>query len=148
MRRQIAGLHNAASAEEEIPDGLYLVQVRRVQYRWQAQKPFYLVRFVVLEPKASAQVAFSARLYCTAKALWKLAWFLRDFGYDAGLLADDQIDEKALIGLRGVVEISHATVHGISVLNLDGFAPAARWPELSSTADITGIAPQSGEVAS
>ncbi len=148
MRRQITGLHNAAFAEEEIPDGLYLVQVRRVQYRWHAQKPFYVVRFVVLEPRSSAQAAFSARLYCTAKALWKLAWFLRDFGYDTDLIANDQIDEKTLIGLRGLVKVSHATVHGTSVLNLDGFAPAARWTELSSTADITGIAPESGEVAS
>ncbi len=148
MRRQITGLHNAAFAEGEIPDGLYLVQVRRVQYRWHALKPFYLMRFVVLEPKASAQVAFSARLYCTTKALWKLAWFLRDFGYDTGLIADDQIDENALIGLRGVVKISHATVHGISVLNLDGFAPTVRWTELSSSTDGVGIAPESGEVAS
>ncbi len=147
MRRQIAGLHNAAITGEEIPDGLYLAQVRRVQYRWHARKPFYLVRFVVLEPKSSAQTAFSARLYCTAKALWKLAWFLRDFGYDTALMADDQIDERALIGLRGVVKISHAIVHGISVLNLDGFAPAARWTELSSSSNAE-VAPRAGEVAS
>jgi hypothetical protein len=39
--------------------------------------------------------------------------------------------------LRGVVKISHAMVHGTSVLDLDGFAPAARWEELSpdTTAD-------------
>ncbi len=55
MRRQIAGLHNAAAAEDQITDGVYLVQVRRVQYRWHAQKPFYIVRYVVLEPKASAR---------------------------------------------------------------------------------------------
>ncbi len=148
MRRQIAGLRNAALSEDEVPDGLCLVQVRRVQYSWHALKPFYLVRFVVLEPESSAQTAFSARLYCTAKALWKLAWFLRDFGYDTALIADDQIDEKALIGLRGVVKISHAIVHGISVLNLDGFAPAARWTEMSSSSDAIGIGPDSGEVAS
>ncbi len=126
MRRQITGLHNAAFAEEEIPDGLYLAQVRRVQYRWHAQKPFYLVRFVVLEPKASAQVAFSARLYCTPKALWKLAWFLRDFGYDAELLGRDELDDKHLVGLQGVVKIAHTIVNGRTYLNLDAFAPAGK----------------------
>jgi hypothetical protein len=43
----------------------------------------------------------------------------------------DEIDDKALVGLHGIVKISHAIVHGLSVLNLDGFAPAARWEELS-----------------
>ena len=39
--------------------------------------------------------SFSGRLYCTERALWKLNWFLRDFGYDLELLAQDQVDEKA-----------------------------------------------------
>ena len=148
MRRQIAGLHNAALEGGEVPDGLYLVEVCRAQYRWHAQKPFYLVRFVVLEPKSSAKAAFSGRLYCTPKALWKLAWFLRDFGYDTDLFASDEIEEKALLGLRGVVKISHATVHGISILNLEGFAPAGRWEELSSGAGDLGQDQGAGEVAS
>ena len=46
---------------------------------------------------------FSGRLYSTERALWKLNWFLRDFSYDMDLLSQDQIDEKALINLRGVV---------------------------------------------
>ena len=133
MRRQIAGLHNAAIETDGVPDGLYLVEVRRVHYRWHPQKPFYQFRLAVLEPKESAQVAFSARLYCSAKAVWKLAWFLRDFGYDTDLLADDAIDEKAMVGLRGVVKISHITFHGTLVLNLEGFAPRERWNELSPT---------------
>jgi hypothetical protein len=148
MRRLLAGLHNAALEGEEVPDGLYLVEVRRAQYRWHVQKPFYLVRFVVLEPKSSAEAVFSGRLYCTPKALWKLAWFLRDFRYDTDLFANDEIDEKAFTGLRGVVKISHATMHRISVLNLDGFAPAARWQELSSGATGLGQDPRAGEVAS
>jgi hypothetical protein len=148
MRRQIAGLHNAAVEGEEVPDGLYLVEVGRAHYRWHAQKPFYLVRFVVLEPKSSAQAVFSGRLYCTPKALWKLAWFLRDFGYDTDLLASDEIEEKSLLGLRGVVKISHATARGISVLNLDGFASIGRWGELSSGVGDLGQHLGAGEVAS
>ena len=64
--------------------------------------------------------------------MWKLGWFLRDFLYDPELLAHEQVDEKALPGLRGVVKISHTVLNGISLINLDGFAPASRWEELSA----------------
>ena len=133
MRRQIAGLHNAAIDTGGGPDGLYLVEVRRAQYCWHPQKPSYQLRFVVLKPKAWAESAFSARLYCSPRAMWKLAWFLRDFGYDTDLLADDAIDEKAVVGLRGVVKISHITFHGTPALKLEGFAPRERWNKLSPT---------------
>ena len=60
----------------------------------------------VLEPKEYAGRTISGRLYSTPRALWKLSWFLRDFGYDTDLLGRDEVDEKALRGLRGVVRIS------------------------------------------
>jgi hypothetical protein len=63
--------------------------------------------------------------------MWKLSWFLRDFGYDVDLMNKDEIDDKEVVGLRGIVKISHVIVHGLSLLNLDGFAPLARWQELS-----------------
>jgi hypothetical protein len=63
----------------------------------------------------------------------KLGWFLRDFLYDPELLAHEQVDEKALPGLRGIVKISHTLLNGISLVNLDGFAPASQWEELSAT---------------
>ena len=75
--------------------------------------------------------------------MWKLGWFLRDFVYDPYLFSRDEVDEKALAGLRGVVKVSHTTVNGTSLTNLDGFAPASQWEELSTSA-----APRSGsEVA-
>jgi len=64
--------------------------------------------------------------------MWKLGWFLRDFLYDPELLAHEQVDEKSLPGLRGVVKISHTVLNGISLINLDGFAPASQWEELSA----------------
>ena len=85
----------------------------------------------VLEPRELAGRVLSGRLYCTAKALWKLGWFLRDFLYDPDLLSTEEVDEKALSGLRGVVKISHTTVNGTFLLNFDGFAPASQWKELS-----------------
>lgn len=36
-----------------------------------------------------------------------LGWFLRDFVYDPELLSRDQVDEKALKNLRGVVRTTH-----------------------------------------
>jgi hypothetical protein len=60
-----------------------------------------------------------------------LNWFLRDFGYDSELLGRDEVDEKQLVGLKGVVKISHIVFNDSSLLRLDGFAPAGRWEELS-----------------
>jgi hypothetical protein len=111
-------------------DGLFLVRVERAAYRWQRQKSFWEVRFIILEPEPSASRTFSGRLYCTDRALWKLNWFLRDFGYDTELLSRDQVDEKSLMHLRGVVRTSHTTLNGRSYQNLDAFAPAVEWDPL------------------
>jgi hypothetical protein len=137
MRRRIVGLHEAdPSGATEIPDSLYLVRVDRAQYRHK-QRPHYLFRFAVIEPQHFAGRTITARLYCTPKALWKLNWFLRDFGYDTELIGRDEIEEGSLLGLRGIIKISHAVVHGTSLLNLDGFAPAAHWEELSPSSAST-----------
>ncbi len=133
MRRQIPGLHaNQRGAENKL-EGLFLVRVDRASYRWHPQKPFVEIRFVVLEPKAFESRLFSGRLYCTERALWKLNEFLRDFGYDAQLLKDDQVDEKALRNLHGVVRTSYTTLNGRSYQNLDAFAPEADWEALECT---------------
>jgi hypothetical protein len=63
--------------------------------------------------------------------LWKLSWFLRDFGYDPDLLGREEIDERAVVDLTGIVNVSHVTVDGRSLLNFEGFAPAGQWSELS-----------------
>ena len=94
----------------------------------------------MLEPNELSEHTISGRLYCTHRALWKLNWFLRDFGYDSELLGRDEIDEKSLAGLRGVVKISHVVVNGTALLNLDGCAPASQWEELSS-ASLATVAP-------
>jgi hypothetical protein len=87
----------------------------------------------VLEPKRFAGNRLTGRLYCTPKALWKLNWFLRDFGYEGELLERNEIDDRNLVGLSGVVKISHTVVNGSSLLNLDSFAPAGQWEEPSDT---------------
>ena len=131
MKRYVPGLgHANASTENDPADGLFLGRVERVQYCRQGQKPYYLVLFKVLEPKSLAGHRFSARLYCTPKALWKLNWFLRDFGYDSELLERDEIDEKHLIGLSGVVKTTRTVLNGTCVLAIEGFAPSSQWQEL------------------
>jgi hypothetical protein len=135
MNRHIPGLNPHTLNGAEIPDGLFLVRVERASYRAHPAKPFFNLRFAILEPEEMSGKALSGRLYCTTKALWKLSWFLRDFGYDAELLGRDEVDEKALVGLRGVLKVSQATFNGRCYLNLDGFAPEGQWEELSATVD-------------
>jgi len=131
MRRQLAGIHEH-HPQAELPEGIFLVRLDRALYQRRGPKPFFLLRFTILEPAGHRNQTFSARIYCTPKALWKLSWFLRDFGYDTERLERDEIDEKALPGLRGVVKTSLTRLQGQLYLNLDAFAPAGRWEELAS----------------
>ena len=132
MKRQISGL-NAADrcAADQVPDGIFLVRVQKARFYRQERKPYYTVSMVVLEPHRFADCVVSSRIYCNPKALWKLNWFLRDFGYDSELLGRDEVDERQLVGLTGVVKISHIVFNGTSMLRFDGFASAGRWEELS-----------------
>ena len=131
MKRHIPGRHSRQQDRDSLLEGLFLVRVDAASYRWHPQKPFLSVRFVVLEPEPFAGRSLSGRLYCTERALWKLNWFLRDFGYDSDLLNQDQVDDKALLELCGVVRTSHVTLNGRSFQNLEAFAPRAEWEELS-----------------
>ena len=146
MKRRIDGLHEADhSGSVLLPDSLYLVRVARAQYRWHPDKPHYILRLIVLEPQHFAERSIAGRIYCTRRALWKLNWFLRDFGYDTDLLGQDEIDEKSLIGLQGVVKIGHVVVNGTTFVNLEGFAPASQWQELSPA--VVSSSPSAGSEA-
>jgi hypothetical protein len=145
MRRHIPGLHSGQHVPESNLDGLFLVRVERAAYQWNRKKSFLELRFTILEPKAAASRSFTGRLYCTDRALWKLNWFLRDFEYDTELLNRDQVDEKRLVNLRGVIRTSHTTLSGRSYQNLDAFAPAAEWeasscePVSDADGDVDGL---------
>jgi hypothetical protein len=131
VKRHIPGLRGEQRASDDALEGIFLVRVDRAFYRWHPQRPFYVLRLVILEPREHQDRSLTGRLYCTPKALWKLRWFLRDFGYDPDLMGRDEVDEKKLLGLRGIVRISHTTLNGRCFLNLSGFAPASEWDELS-----------------
>jgi len=131
MRHQIPGLDSRHKDSEGGLHGLFLVRVDKGWIRRHPQKPFVELRFVIMEPLQFQGRSFFGRLFCTEKALWKLHWFLRNFGYDADLLNRDQVDEKALANLRGIVGTSHKIEHGHSRQNLDSFAQASDWQALS-----------------
>jgi hypothetical protein len=134
MNRNIAGLRAADTSNPNgVPDGIFLARVRRMQFRKYAPKAYYSVTLAILEPKRLAGNIISSRIFCHGKALWKLSWFLRDFGYDTELLGRDEVDEKRVVGLIGVVKISNVVYDGMALLRFDGFAPASRWEELSPT---------------
>ena len=133
MKRYIPGLSKTnPEPGQGTLNGVFLVRVECTQHRWHTHKPYFFLVFLVLEPSEARGRRFTARLYATTKALWKLNWFLRDFGYDAERLGRDEIDDKKLVGLCGVVKISHSVANDSSLLNLDAFAPQERWPELAT----------------
>lgn len=138
MRRHSPGLHSGHHAASSNLDGLFLVRVVQASYRWHPQKPFFSLGFSILEPTSYEALVFSGRLYCTERALWKLTWFLRDFSYDTELLSRDQVDEKALLNLRGVVRTTYTNLNGHSYQNLEAFAPTAEWDALSCLSNDPG----------
>ena len=99
MRRTVEGLRAPSHSLPSYPEGRVLASVHRVIYIHGA-KPYFAVTFKVIEPRSYAGRQVTSRLYCTNRALWKLQWFLRDFKYDSELLSAEQIDDKALIGLK------------------------------------------------
>ena len=134
MKRHFPGLHVEPAQANEFLEGIFLVRVDRAYYRWHPQKPFFILSFTVLEPQDFAFRKIAGRLYCTQKSLWKLNWFLRDFGYDPDLLGRDEVDEKALLGLTGVLRTNRKSFAGRIFLNLDAFAPATEWGSISKDA--------------
>src|SRR5438309_11490722 len=106
MTRHIPGLHREGKNGSDELEGVFLVQVDRAFYRWHPTRPFYLLRFSVLEPKKDRGHSLTGRIYCTPKAPWRLSLLLSDFGYNADLLGRDEIDEKPMIGMKGMIRVS------------------------------------------
>ena len=106
MKRHIPGLHGNG-ADRDILEGVFLVRVDRAFYRWHPQRPFYALRFAVLEPKQYEARTVTGRLYCTPKALWKLSWFLREFDFITASAPWTRIDLACLATRLGRKEPSH-----------------------------------------
>jgi hypothetical protein len=65
MKRRFQGLASTAQASTEVPDGVFLVRVDQVRYSRERRKPFYTVRFSVVEPEPVAGRTFPGQLYCS-----------------------------------------------------------------------------------
>ena len=132
MRTHIQGL-NQPSERKPLAEGLYKARVVKFEPAGHAAKPCRMATFLILEPEAYFGRHVKTRLYCHDRALWKLRWFLSDFGYDPDLLAAEELDDRRVIGLEGVIQLSYWGLNGTRRLDVQGFARLERWDELSQS---------------
>ena len=125
MKRKIPGLCQPSHVDEKNAD-TYLVRVVTAHYR-AGRAPHLSLTFAIIEPADHRGLKIVSRIDCRPKSFWKLSWFLKDFGYDQALLYDDEIDEKAMVGLEGVITISNRVRGQQPSCKLHSFAPAHLW---------------------
>jgi len=130
MRMRIQGL-SQVSERKPLVEGSYRARVVRFGPAGHAPKPCRAATFLILEPAPYAGRFVRTRLYCHERALWKLRWFLNDFDYDAELLAADELDDRRVVGLEGVIRLAYWGNDGHRRLDVQGFAPSERWADLS-----------------
>lgn len=131
MRTKVQGLSQRSKAEI-LTEGTYRARVVRMGPAGHAAKPCLAATFVILEPAAFAGRYIRTRLYCHEKALWKLRWFLRAFHYDSELLAAEEVDDRHVVGLEGVIRLAYWGNNGRRKLDVQGFAPSKCWEEAQS----------------
>jgi hypothetical protein len=132
MKNHLPGLHVDVSQESGRGERPLLARVEQASSQLQNRKPILLLTFMTLNPTHLRGKTFRGRLPLTEKHFWRLRWFLRDFIYDADLLAEDVVDEKKIVGLQGVVLVSPAAINRGGYVHLEAFAPARTWPEVAA----------------
>ena len=130
MRTKIQGLSQATD-RNPLVEGLYRARVVHFGPAGHAPNPCLAATFFILDPAPFAGRYVRTRLYCHDRALWKLRWFLHDFNYDAELLAADELDDRRVVGLEGVIRLAYWGNNGHRRLDVQGFAPSERWGDLS-----------------
>ena len=130
MRTRIQGL-NQPNERKSLLEGPYLARVVRFEPAGHAAKPCRSATFLVLDPGPYSGRYVRTRLYCHERALWKLRWFLRDFGYDQELMTAEELDDRQVVGLEGVIRLAFWGTNGQRHLDVQGFAPKEEWAELS-----------------
>jgi len=137
MRTRIQGL-SQPNQSKLLVEGLYRARVVRFEPAGHAAKPCRRATFLILEPAAYSGLHIRTRLYCHDAALWKLRWFLSDFGYDAELMAAEELDDRRVVGLEGVIRLGYWGSDGHRRLDVEGFAATERWPEISQETQASG----------
>ncbi len=131
MRIKIHGLSQNINGRKPLVEGLYRARVVRFEPAGHAPNPCRRVTFLVLEPAEYVGCHVRTRLYCHERALWKLRWFLSDFGYDRDLMAAEELDDRRAVGLEGIIRLDYWGGDGHRRLDVQGFARAERWTELT-----------------
>jgi hypothetical protein len=127
---RIQGL-NHPSERAPLVEGAYRARVVRFEIAGHAPNPCRAATFLILAPAGYAGRHVRTRLYCHQRALWKLRWFLSDFRYDPELLAAEELDDRRVVGLEGVIRLAYWGAENHKRLDVQGFAPTERWEELS-----------------
>ena len=123
MKRRVPGIGLRAEALDPALAGLFLVRITSARLRRQR----CTLQLEVLEPEEHARLHIQTALDLAEDRLWKLAWLLKDFDYDAKLLSIDQVDPARMAGLTGVVKISEGDLVSGRSYRIDACAPAASW---------------------
>jgi hypothetical protein len=123
VKRRIVGIGVRAEALDPALAGLFLVRIASARLRRQR----CTIQLEVLEPEEHAGLQVQTSLELAEDRLWKLAWLLKDFHYDAKLLSIDQVDPTRMVGLTGVVKISEGDLVSGRSYRIDACAPAACW---------------------
>ena len=131
MRVKIQGL-SQESQKVPLIEGLYRARVVRFEPAGHAAKPCRSATFLILDPPPYVGRYVRTRLYCHDRALWKLRWLLGDFGYDTELMAAEELDDRRVVGLEGVIRLAYWGMNGHRRLDVQGFAPTDRWAELQA----------------
>ena len=129
MRTRIQGL-NQATDRNPLVEGLYRARVVHFGPAGHAPNPCLAATFLILDPAPFAGRYVRTRLYCHDRALWNLRWFLHDISYDAELLAADELDDRRVVGLEGVIRLAYWGNNGHRRLDVQGFAPSERWIDI------------------
>ena len=96
MRTHIQGLNQSSERKPPL-EGPYRARVVKFEPAGHAAKPCRRATFLIQEPPAYGGRYVRTRLYCHERALWKLRWFLSDFGYDPGLRAAEELDDRRVV---------------------------------------------------
>jgi hypothetical protein len=124
MKRRIVGLGLKAASLDSVTAGLFLVEVAAARF---VRNRSCVLDLRVLEPQANSGTTIATELELTSDRIWKLAWLLKDFGYDEKLLSLDQVDCARLRGLIGVVKISESDLVSGRTYRIDACAPSSEW---------------------
>lgn len=124
MKRRISGIGLQAAALDSPTSGLFLVEIVAARF---VKSRLCALDLHILEPTANSGLTITIELELARERLWKLAWLLKDFGYDPKLLSLDQVDCARMRGLIGVIKISESDLVSGRSYRIDACAPASEW---------------------